>query len=73
MKAAVVCTPGSAQMHFYLAAVHLRLKQIPEATSEFDKTLETGCKSLSSQSEVRPNAASGKGTQRAHSPSSPRP
>jgi predicted Zn-dependent protease len=27
-------------MHFYLAAVHLRLKQIPEATSEFDKTLE---------------------------------
>lgn len=40
MQAAVVCTPKSPQMHFYLGAVHLRLKHIPEATSEFDKTLE---------------------------------
>jgi tetratricopeptide (TPR) repeat protein len=40
MKAAVLCTPKSAQMHFYLGAVDLRLKQIPEATAEFDKTLE---------------------------------
>jgi predicted Zn-dependent protease len=40
MQAAVVCTPKSAQMHFYLGAVHLRLKHAPEATAEFDKALE---------------------------------
>jgi len=40
MQAAVVCSPSSAQMHFYLGAAHLRLKHVPEATSEFDKALE---------------------------------
>jgi predicted Zn-dependent protease len=40
MQAAVVCTPNSAQMHFYSAAVHLRLKHIPEATAEFENSLK---------------------------------
>jgi predicted Zn-dependent protease len=40
IQAAVVCTPKAAQMHFYLAAVQLRLKHIPEATTEFEKALE---------------------------------
>jgi predicted Zn-dependent protease len=40
MEAAVVCTPNSAQLHFYLGAVHLRLKHIPEATAEFDNSLK---------------------------------
>jgi predicted Zn-dependent protease len=40
MQAAVVCTPNSAQLHFYLGAVHLRLKHIPEATAEFEGSLK---------------------------------
>ena len=40
MQAAVVCTPKSAQLHFYSAAVHLRLKHIPEATAEFENSLK---------------------------------
>jgi len=40
MQAAVVCTPNSAQLHFYAGAVHLRLKHIPEATAEFESSLK---------------------------------
>jgi predicted Zn-dependent protease len=40
MQAAVVCSPSSAQLHFYLGAVHLRLKHIPEATAEFESSLK---------------------------------
>ena len=50
MKAAVVCTPNSAQLHFYLGAVHLRLKQIPEATAEFENSLKIDPGSLSGES-----------------------
>ena len=39
MQAAVVCTPNSAQLHFYSGAVQLRLKHIPEATAEFENSL----------------------------------
>jgi predicted Zn-dependent protease len=40
MQAAVVCTPTSAQLHFYSGAVHLRLKHIPEAAAEFESSLK---------------------------------
>jgi predicted Zn-dependent protease len=40
MQAAVVCTPNSSQLHFYLGAVYLRLEHIPEATTEFEKSLK---------------------------------
>jgi len=40
MQAAVVCTPTSAQLHFYAGAVQLRLKHIPEATAEFESSLK---------------------------------
>ena len=35
-----MCTPNSAQLHFYLGAVYLRLEHVPEATAEFEKSLK---------------------------------
>jgi Tfp pilus assembly protein PilF len=40
MQAAVVCTPGSALMHFDLAAIETRLNHVPEATKEYEKALQ---------------------------------
>ena len=40
IQAAVDLMPTSAVMHYYAATIHARLKQIPEATKEFEKTLE---------------------------------
>jgi arylsulfatase A-like enzyme/Flp pilus assembly protein TadD len=40
MQAAVDHKPTSAQLHYYLALVHTRLKQVPEATKEYEKVLE---------------------------------
>ena len=40
LRAAVVCTPGSALFRFDVAAVYTHLKQVPEASVEFEKALE---------------------------------
>jgi choline-sulfatase len=40
MQAAADRKPTSAQLHFDLAAVHAHLKHAPEATKEYEKTLE---------------------------------
>ena len=39
MKAAVACVPASPLFHFQLAAVYMHLKQLPEASSEYEKAL----------------------------------
>jgi Tfp pilus assembly protein PilF len=40
MRAAVVCMPGSALFHFDVAAVYTHLRQVPEASAEYEKSLE---------------------------------
>jgi len=40
IQAAVDHQPSSAKYHFYLAGVHVRLKQLPQAAKEYEKALE---------------------------------
>jgi predicted Zn-dependent protease len=39
IQAAVDHQPTSAQFHFYLAGVHVRLNQLPQADAEYEKAL----------------------------------
>jgi len=39
MQAAVVCQSGSASLHYNVGSLHVRLRELPQAEKEFEKSL----------------------------------